>query len=182
MLRKNKYYYTIYIIGLNFVFNGLVPFALIITMNTLLYKELKIIVKSQSYRSSRSMSAASSHIRNQSIIEDSQAVQSNENKRIKYSEVMMSKVTIIIAFMFIVFHSIKWIPNIYELMQRIMKDENDKDIEWPMWVESVTQLSHFLIVLNSSVNFYIYWVTHYKLPATICFVYEPSPTTDIEMV
>ena len=182
VLRKNKYYYTIYIIGLNFVFNGLIPFSLIITMNTLLYSQLKIIVNSQSYRSSRFMSAASSHILNQSLVEDNIAGQSNENKRIKYSEVMMSKVTIIIAFVFIIFHSIKWIPNIYELIQRIMNDENDEDIEWPTWVESITQISHFLIVLNSSVNFYIYWLTHYKLPATICFVYQPSQTTDIEMV
>ena len=29
-LRKNQYYYSFYIIGLNFVFNGLIPFLLII--------------------------------------------------------------------------------------------------------------------------------------------------------
>jgi hypothetical protein len=116
VLRKNKYYYTIYIIGLNFVFNGFLPFALIITMNTLLYKQLKIIVNSESYRSARSMSTATISFRHQSVIEDSIAGQRHENKRMKYSEAMMTKVTIIIAFVFIIFHLIKWIPNIYELI------------------------------------------------------------------
>ena len=41
-LRANPLYYSVYIIGLNFIFNGLLPFTLIISLNVLLYKQLKI--------------------------------------------------------------------------------------------------------------------------------------------
>ena len=30
------------------------------------------------------------------------------------------------------------------------------DIQWPEWVYKITQVSHLLTVLNSSINFYIY--------------------------
>ena len=81
---------------------------------------------------------------------------------------MLAKVSIVIVFVFIVCHSIKWIPNIYELIQRmetkmeeVKQQEDENDVKWPLWIESVTQISHFLTVLNSSVNFYIYFGTHY---------------------
>ena len=83
---------------------------------------------------------------------------------------MLAKVSIVIVVVFIACHSIKWIPNIYELIQRmktemkeeVKEEEEEKDVEWPLWIESVTQFSHFLTVLNSSVNFYIYFATHYE--------------------
>ena len=178
MLRTDKYYYTIYIIALNIVFNGILPFSLIITMNILLCKQLKIKVTKQPYLS-RSLSCASSDFTNQSSMTNK-----NYNKRMKRSEVMMSKVTVIIAVMFVIFHSIKWIPNIYELLQRTMY--GDEEIEWPLWVDSVAMISHFLIVVNSSVNFYVYWITHYKMPGrkpltTFTHLVPKPHTTDMEM-
>ena len=163
MLRKNKYYYTIYIIALNFVFNGLLPFVLIIAMNALLYNELKVRAKNQPYMPNTG-SAAIYDARDQRLIKHS-VDHTSANKRIKHSEVIMSKVTVIIAFVLVIFHSIKWIPNIYELTERIIY--NDEDIEFPMWVEEIIGISHFSIILNSSVNFYIYWATHYKLTVTV---------------
>ena len=38
--RQNRYYIEIYIIGLNFIFNGIIPFASIITLNILVYLSL----------------------------------------------------------------------------------------------------------------------------------------------
>ena len=40
-------------------------------------------------------------------------------KRIKPSEIMLAKVSFFIVFVFIICHSVRWIPNIYELIQRI---------------------------------------------------------------
>ena len=82
--------------------------------------------------------------------------------RIKFSEIDLAKISIIIAAVFLTFHSVKWIPNIYELIQRIQSDM--EEIPWPDWIENVTTVSHFLILLNSSVNYYIYELTHKKIP------------------
>ena len=57
-------------------------------------------------------------------------------------------------------HGVRWIPNLYEIQQGVL-DRGDS-LVWPSWVGSVTQMSHLLTVLNSSVNFYIYQAKHYK--------------------
>ena len=62
-----------------------------------------------------------------------------------------------IVFVFILCHSVKWIPNLYELARLAREDKT----AWPPWVESVTHVSHFLMTVNCSVNFYIYCFKHY---------------------
>ena len=175
LMRKNKYYYIIYIICLNFIFNGLVPFAIIITLNTFMYRQLKIIERTQAFTTQiSSRSLASCQHRHHGYQENEPSIKTN--KRLKISEVMLAKVSIVIVFVFIMCHSIKWIPNIYELLQRLHTEE--ECIHWPPWVESITQISHFLTVLNSSVNFYIYRATHYDLPSISCLKYNKQRKSD----
>ena len=183
-IRQNSYYYSIYIIGLNFVFNGFIPFALIIVLNTLLYKQLKLIVSGAPFIS-YSLPASTLQIqlqiqqRNLNIGENvGNGIQSNnKQKRIRANEMILARVSILIVIVFIVCHSVRWIPNIYELIQRINLPK-DEDINWPFWIETITQISHFLTVFNSSVNFYIYWATHYGMPFTIC---SKNRSGEIEM-
>ena len=35
-------------------------------------------------------------------------------------------------------------------------------LDWPPWLNYVTCISHLLTTLNSSVNFYIYFLKHYR--------------------
>ena len=37
-----------------------------------------------------------------------------------------------------------------------------EDLVWPPWVQYTTFISHLLTVINSSVNFYIYFLKHHK--------------------
>ena len=162
-LRKNKYYYTIYIIGLNFVFNGLIPYTLIVILNILLHNRLKEIVVCRPQHSStesctKTIASYSSH----NHFLGSQNTYHTRSTRIRFNEIVLGKISIIIAVVFLTFHSVKWIPNIYELVQRTQYDM--EDVPWPDWIETITTVSHFLIVLNSSVNYYIYTFTHYKIP------------------
>ena len=145
-LRKNKFYYTIYIIGLNLVFNGVIPFATIVILNILLHNRLKEITTDSPYQS----------------VSDSVTNKYRNVNEIKFNEIVLAKISIIISAVFLTFHSVKWIPNIYELIQRIQSDEDD--IPWPKWIETITTISHVLIILNSSVNYYIYAFTHNKIP------------------
>ena len=64
-----------------------------------------------------------------------------------------------IALVFIICHGVRWIPNIYEL---IHSSHPDFDKPWPPWIDSVSNISHFFITLNSSVNFYIYYASQLK--------------------
>ena len=170
-LRKNQYYYSIYIIGLNFVFNGLIPLLLIIVMNIKLYLRLKSVARGRPVIS-QVLQFSTIHI--QLHIEQHPRKSKHRNssiarkkiKRIKPSEIMLAKVSFFIVFVFIICHSVRWIPNIYELIQRIQTQ--DGKIKWPSWIESLTQISHFLTVLNSSVNFYIFSATRYGLPDSLC--------------
>lgn len=82
----------------------------------------------------------------------------------KKNEVALAKVSLSIVFVFILCHSVKWIPNLYEHARLAKEDKR----EWPPWVESTTHISHFLFTFNSSVNFYIYCVKHFKLVSRLC--------------
>ena len=166
-LRKNKYYYTIYIIGLNLLFNGVVPYAIIVVLNILLHNRLKKIVVSSSYPSFSGSIQLSQFQRNS----NTQSTCDTQTTRIKFSEIDLAKISIIIAAVFLTFHSVKWIPNIYELIQRIQSDM--EEIPWPDWIENVTTVSHFLILLNSSVNYYIYVLTHKKIPQSQRYIRNP---------
>ena len=76
----------------------------------------------------------------------------------KKNEVALAKVSLTIVLIFILCHSVKWIPNIYELLRL---SSNDKR-QWPAWIESTTHVAHFLMSFNSSVNFYVYCAKHVR--------------------
>ena len=89
-------------------------------------------------------------------------------------EVRNTQVSLVIAAVFLVSHSVRWLPNIWELRQagsgvvridpcnvlrtKIFQNISppQEKIHWPGWVHSISQVSHLLTVFNSSINFYIY--------------------------
>ena len=106
----------------------------------------------------------------------------------KKNEIALAKVGLTIVLIFILCHSVKWIPNIYELVRL---SGNDKR-QWPPWIESTTHIAHFLMSLNSSVNFYVYCVKHCQLcrprtkrePTTNGTLYSIAPqyrVTEVDM-
>ena len=162
-IRNNPYYYSIYIIGLNLVFNGLIPFASIIILNALLYKQLKVIISGEDCIF-QSLPAATVQITlnigqhlNKGDYIGNNVHNNNKRTRMKSHEMILARVSILIVIVFIICHSVRWIPNMYELIERINLKKDQKEIKWPSWIQTITQISHFLTVLNSSVNFYIYW-------------------------
>ncbi len=65
----------------------------------------------------------------------------------------MAMLFFIIILFFVVCHSGKFVLNFYEISQ-LFYDEEDK--KWPLWAFLLTRINHFLLVINSSVNFFIY--------------------------
>jgi len=54
---------------------------------------------------------------------------------------------------FVVCHSIRSIVNIYETIQYILYGSLSS---WPAWIQTLTHVSHFSLVFNSSINILIY--------------------------
>merc|ERR1712223_216599 len=131
---------------------GLIPFVLLIVLNALTLRELNVVVSGQM-----------SH----------EPVEVVKRKR----NLVLAQVSLGIAFVFIMCHSIKWIPNIYELLQ-VGRDEG-VDLEWPYWIELVSNISHLMTVFNSSVNFYIYFAKHGRI---ILGRPEPNATNHTEVL
>ena len=95
-LRKNKYYYSIYTIGCNFVFNGLVPFSIIISLNSLLYRRLKLIWKDTPRESFSSVHPGGR--------------KDSTGRQMRLNERELTKVSLIVSIIFVTCNSIRWIP------------------------------------------------------------------------
>ena len=89
-------------------------------------------------------------------------------KRLKTNEIMLSKVSMMISVMFIICHSIRFVPNIYELIARFHINQGIDWNLWPDWIECFTFISHLLTVLSASINFYIYYFARYKIKSMNC--------------
>ena len=169
-MRTNTYYYSIYYIWTNFLVMGLFPYLILIILNIRTLQGLLSNMKLSGHNIPQVRARLNivegdekcvNEIRkkNENNTNNQMSNNSSNQKGIKTSELRLAKVSLIIVFVFIVCHSARWIPNVYELYSRVTTDE----LIWSTWVESVTNLSNFLVVLNSSVNFFIYCLTHKRL-------------------
>ena len=110
-------------------------------------------------------SIATNHL----VSRSSNATPFSVTRRLKTNEIMLSKVSVIISVMFTICHSIRFVPNIYELIARFHVNAGDTSfVLWPDWVEGFTFFSHLLTVLNASINFYIYYFARYKINTMNC--------------
>ena len=82
---------------------------------------------------------------------------------IEHIELGLAKLSLVIVFIFILCHSFKLIPNIYELFFGL----TDAGELQSSWVRSVIHFSNFLIVLCCSSNFYVYCFTHLNVGRSI---------------
>ena len=168
-LRIDLNYVSIYLIWTNFIVMCVIPFSTLITLNSLtlngLKKHLKQlensasnipleVIGSENRRQSGSASNSSTMHESKNFWRTAVAIKRRNN------EISLAKISLLIMSVFITCHSVRWIPNVYELIQH-MKDENEP-FEWPDWVDSMTHVSHFLTTLSASINFYIYFLNRFK--------------------
>ena len=170
MLRLNTNYYSIYGIWMNLIFMGTLPVITLIILNTMILKSLISNLKDKnksSFTESRDKMksidvdnpANVNHNKNEKVL-------STKRKKMKPKEIKLAKVGLYIVLIFVLCHSVRWIPNFYELSH---PGDNA-----PPWVDAFMHISHFVIVFNSSVNFYIYCLTHLNVVEKIrrCYVVE----------
>ena len=104
-MRTDPIYFQVYFVWCNFIINGIVPFIVLITLNILILKQLKIYSGATTKKNKEGNSELTQpRIHQHGLDERRQA------------QVHMAKVSIIIVAIFVVCHSIKWVPNIYEMI------------------------------------------------------------------
>ena len=141
---------------------GLIPFALLISLNSIILMYLnKYVVLPTQPHSEIQLGSVTSAESGESVAlhhdeHETRHGPSNfgENRK---NEMTVARISVLTVAIFIVCHSIRWIPNIYELIQHTMHSMGN--MEWPAWIESMTHLSHFMTTLNSSINFYVYFLS-----------------------
>ena len=105
-------------------------------------------VSSQRIRSSFSKSGL--FRRKSSAHSIAEAINKNREKKLAY-------VSLYIVWLFIFCHVWKLIPTGYEIL--MAKDDIGLEIDtWPGWLDMIEKVSHTLITLNSTLNFFVYLV------------------------
>ena len=148
-LRKNTAYYGVYHIGCEMVFQFIVPLVLLFIANFSILMEL---VKNIS----TPMECPIGDETNQVVSMHYSTQQRNQNKQVD-----RAKVTLLICGIFIFCHLFKWVLNIYELHIRcnnygLSEEGIEEIINESEWFGTVVNISNTLVVLNSSINFYVY--------------------------
>ena len=155
-----------YIIYLNLVVQGLIPFTTLLVLNILIYIQL-VAYEKESRETVQPRMKQLQHAKEVRLASVSLFIVLGESH---HSHGVFELTLKHFCAVFSVCHGVKWVPNIWELQQT--KQEDDKMTSmvevmlWPAWVEYLTHTSHLLITFNCSVNFYIYLikVTFLHLP------------------
>ena len=153
-LRCNKNYFLIYHIGLDLCFKCIIPFFALTILNCLI---IKTLAKHQVYHGRESPTRRSTII---SIVNSKIHCQDSENvssavptNRMERQEIRLAVTNLVIVLIFIICHSVIWIPKIYEALMG-----SHTDIKR---VFDGFKLGYFFTALNSSINCYVYFFTHY---------------------
>jgi hypothetical protein len=158
-LRLDTDYYGIYGIWMNLIFMGTLPVITLIILNILILKNLitnlkerkePTITQQRGTMNENTLNNTSNSNTNKKGI-----ALKTKNKTIKPKEIKLATVGLWIVLIFVLCHSFRWVPNFYELAHT--------GADQPYWVDWFMHLSHFVLVFNSSVNFYIYCLTHLNI-------------------
>ena len=151
-MRKNVYYYGIYHIGCEMVFQFIAPLLILVVAN------ISILAQLIKYNSGPPDVSVGEGINQGNT---NTTFQPPNQQRGRRKQVDRAKVTLAICGMFIFCHLFKWVLNIYELYLRcknytLPEEKIEEIIYYTPWFNKVISISNTLVVLNSSINFYIY--------------------------
>ena len=130
--RKNESYYQIYWVGLTICFRGIIPYFALIILNIMVAKALIRNRHDQMQQTKNSFMmriktklsptisdeghAALTNVNSNGFDNDFRITQSAQESRRRKLQIDFAKVSLAIVGVFVLCHSVKWIPNIYELL------------------------------------------------------------------
>ena len=191
-LRLNYAYFLTYTIWINFIFMGVIPFTIITILNSLTVHQ---VIKQMQYIRGPRTSDRNQRIPDAKKLENSKipfiakTIIRIDCTKIKspsqideLNELQLTITSTAISMVFIICHGIRWIPNIFELIQVSHPYFKEDNFLWPLWVENTSIISHFLITLNSSINFYIYYASRLQEIGKCCQIYSNSSNQEIDQI
>ena len=155
-LRCNKHYFLIYHIGLDLCFKCVIPFFTLVVLNCLI---ILTLAKNQEYLGD------SPNRRRSTIFSVDNKIHCQLHENITTSsvhintsgteghEIRLAVTNLVIVLIFIICHSVIWIPKIYEAIMGTHTDIKQ--------VFNGFKLGYFFTALNSSINCYVYFFTHH---------------------
>ena len=154
-LRCNKKYFLIYHIGLDLLFKCVIPFVTLAILNGLI---IRALAKYHAYHQRNTDTKRRSTII--SIQNKVYCIENETNKskftspihRMESQEFRLALTNLLIVLVFIICHSVIWIPKIYEALMGSLSDIKR--------VFDGFKLGYFFTALNSSINCYVYFFTH----------------------
>ena len=151
-MRQHYLYKDIYLTGMNITFMLIGPFLILIVLNTLTLMNLKQYQTKQRRDSEFFKYGVDSAMLPK--------LKPNKDKSGSRSgrEVTLVKISLAIVCSSILCHSVKWVPTIYEFADKEGYEQSMHD----GWIESFEHVSHFLLVFDASISFYIYLFTRSK--------------------
>ena len=114
---QNPCYYQVYIVWLNIIFNAIIPFLVLIILNAYILHYLILNERRGSSKRSGNDVNRGKFGKQISLDRESSRLRIHHHPsqmRKRENKVALAKVSLAIVFIFIICHSIKWIPNIYE--------------------------------------------------------------------
>jgi hypothetical protein len=131
---------------------GIVPYMTLVILNSRIFNDLRLHLKHR-----RACSVLESrHPNNGEKVFNECCIPLRRKVITKKNQMLLAKTNLVMVLMFILCHSLRWIPNIYEYKYNQMYDDQS-------WIQSIEPISHLLITLSSSANSYIYRLTHYNI-------------------
>ena len=160
-MRKDKTYIRVYLICMNFLVQIIIPFAILIGFNWLTYRTMKESEKTLlqnirvHYQSNRNRSTRNSEtgenvtIQNgQQSIQNAATLTKNKATSLRKREVILSRISIYIVFVFLFCHSVRIIPNIYEMICTYTK------VSWKVKFDQLLAKLNFSIFCSLERNLY----------------------------
>eukprot|EP00093_Oithona_nana_P003964 03964.XXX_141412_139027_1 [CDS] Oithona nana genome sequencing. len=154
-LRLNWWYVTFYLFWSKFLFIELFPYILMVVMNYQIWKRITCLAfvsrgqrQRRSSRSTRSVRSNGQPVRLPSINTDSDSLSDFEEE-----EIQLARTLIMVVVVFIICQSCKIIPDLYEVI--ICSQGGDRCMS-TQTIEAIIDISHLMLTINSSVNFFIY--------------------------
>ena len=151
-LRCNKHYFLIYHVGLDLCFKCIIPFFTLSVLNCVIIKTL--FKHHVHQRDSKIRRKASMYLNRKVHNEEGEIVSTNPIRKMEMHDIKLAITNLVIVIIFVVCHSIIWIPKIYEAFMGTHTDIKT--------VFKGFKLGYFFTALNSSINCYVYFFTHYN--------------------
>lgn len=174
-LRNNWYYVQFYMFWSRLILIEVIPYSLMITMNYFIWKRIKtLVVCSRQKRSKRTTATTTtdgSSLRSPPMIKDEF---NSSEEDLSEEEIQLARTLLIVVFVFIFCQSFKIIPDLYEVIWCSQYYIEDGPCRTTPFIENVIDTSHFMLAINSSVNFFIYVWHRGKFRQTIINLVRPG--------